>query len=221
MFCFALHWPVFGLLKWCNLPNNGRRVVYEIFSWMKLWNIWFLPSTVSLKASPLLSEKVSIKCKWHSCLQVTIRKLARFMYGCCALAPWWALQCKRENAITAGKASHCGGLERHCGLSLLERDKMAASSKGHSRPVLTTPGRTHFVGVSIRFNWLRGSNRTVGSTSFNTDPQTHFEINKLRLTCQFSGLKGHDLLILHVLIWHRNTVYFIIKYCLVPQRIEK
>lgn len=95
MLCFPLHWPVFGLLKWCNLPNNVRRVVYEIFSWMKLWNIRFLPSTVSLKASPLLSEKVSIKCKWHSCLQVSIRKLARFMYGCCALAPWWALQCKR------------------------------------------------------------------------------------------------------------------------------
>lgn len=146
MFCFPLHLPVFDLLKWCNLPNNVRRVVYDIFSWMELWNIWFLLSTVSLKSSPLLSEKVSTKCNWHSCLQVSIRKLARFLYGCCALAPWWVLQCKGGNDITAGKASHCGGPERHCGLSLLERDKMTASFEGHSRLVLTTPGRTRFVG---------------------------------------------------------------------------
>lgn len=104
VFCFPLHWPVFGLLKWCNLQNNVRIVVWDIFSWMKLWNILFLLSTVSLKSSPLLLEKVSTKCEQHSCLQVSIRKLARFLYSFCALASWWALRCKREKCHYSRKS---------------------------------------------------------------------------------------------------------------------
>lgn len=129
-------------------------------------------------SSPLLSEKVSPKYEQHSFLPFSIRNSTRFL---CAGHVVSSPMCE-------GKKCH------HRRKSKSPRKKKTRmlsaffAGKGQDGGCLWWPLQTSayytwkdpFVGGDTFQSTQIGSHQTVCSTSFNTDPQTHFKISMPR-----------------------------------------